>query len=114
MKTDFNFFTRPLNDGRKWENQCARCGSSVHWIDCTNCGGEGMVDHDCGEDTCCCASPEENVPCDICAGEGGWHQCLSSPEFCEENPRGGREHVKRGRIEWFPLPRAMLDGKEGE
>jgi hypothetical protein len=47
------------------------------WIDCWNCGGEGFSDHDCGEDCCCCAFPEDNVVCDICEGEGGW---LGIPE----------------------------------
>lgn len=42
------------------------------WIVCWNCGGEVYVDHDCGEDTCCCLYPEDNVVCDVCAGAGGW------------------------------------------
>lgn len=42
------------------------------WIDCWQCGGEGYSHHDCGEDTCCCADPEDNVRCDICHGKGGW------------------------------------------
>lgn len=42
------------------------------WIDCWNCGGEGYSYHDCGEDTCCCLDPEDNVVCDVCGGEGGW------------------------------------------
>jgi hypothetical protein len=43
------------------------------WIDCESCGGTGMTgEHDCGEDTCCCLNPEENVICDICEGAGGW------------------------------------------
>lgn len=41
------------------------------WIECWNCAGEGLSDHDCGEDTCCCIDPEPNVPCDICEGAGG-------------------------------------------
>lgn len=39
---------------------------------CYQCGGEGVTHHDCGEDTCCCLYPEDNVRCDICHGEGGW------------------------------------------
>ena len=97
------FCAKPGNDNRRWENQCARCGSSVTYEDCTNCGGEGVTDHDCGEDCCCCLYPEDNVPCDICDGEGGWWQCLSSPEYCEAHPLPGREKVKRGAIEWYPL-----------
>lgn len=39
--------------------------------DCTLCGGDGYV-HDCGEDTCCCANPDEDdlEPCGRCGGTG--------------------------------------------
>ena len=43
-----------------------------YWHDCWKCGGEGVSHHDCGEDTCCCFMPEDNVRCDICKGKGGW------------------------------------------
>jgi len=43
------------------------------WQDCWNCGGERYSHHDCGEDTCCCLDPEDNVLCDICRGKGGWN-----------------------------------------
>ena len=42
------------------------------WRRCWNCGGEGFSSHDCGEDTCCCIDPEDNVVCDVCGGKGGW------------------------------------------
>lgn len=42
------------------------------YVDCWNCGGSGKSHHDCGEDTCCCLHPIDNVPCDICDGKGGW------------------------------------------
>lgn len=82
--------------------QCARCGSSTHYEDCWNCE-DGYSDHDCGEDVCCCLYPEDNVECDVCDGRGGWHVCLSSPEFCQANPLPGRENVERGKIEWFTV-----------
>lgn len=44
------------------------------WTDCWNCGGTGFIGHDCGEDTCCCLNPEDNVECDVCHGKGGWFQ----------------------------------------
>ena len=45
------------------------------WIECENCGGEGVTSHDCGEDCCCCEDPEDNVACDCCDGEGGhWRE----------------------------------------
>ena len=47
---------------------------SGDWIECWMCGGDIYVDHDCGEDTCCCLYPEDNVVCDICDGAGGWYK----------------------------------------
>jgi hypothetical protein len=48
------------------------------WIECWNCLGECLVDHDCGEDCCCCADPQPNVLCDICDGAGGWERVTES------------------------------------
>lgn len=56
-------------------NVCEKCSNELSWRDCWQCGGEGFVDHDCGEDTCCCLYPEDNVECDTCEGNGGWFQC---------------------------------------
>lgn len=92
----------PLNDGTEEHCQCARCGSSVTFEDCYNCS-DGFTGHDCGEDCCCCAYPEDNVPCDICGGHGGWAQCCSSSEWCNANPIPGREAIERGKVEWFSL-----------
>lgn len=73
--------------------ECPRCGSSTEWVNCWNCGGEGYSHHNCGEDSCCCLDPEDNVRCRECGGRGGaWH-CLSSPEWCEANPLPGRAAV---------------------
>lgn len=38
---------------------------------CDACGGEGFY-HDCGDDTCCCANPDEDdlLVCDECGGRG--------------------------------------------
>lgn len=56
------------------------CGTELQWRDCYNCE-DGFSDHDCGEDCCCCLHPENNVPCDICEGEGGWMGCpICHPE----------------------------------
>lgn len=95
----------PPQDGDGWDCQCARCGSSCHWEECYECGGDGLDGHECGEDCCMCLYPDDNVCCDLCngcGGEGGEDVCLSSPAWCEANPLPGREHVKRGAIEWYP------------
>mgnify|MGYP007083428909 CR=1 FL=1 len=56
---------------------CEVCGSSMEWVDCDQCAGEGYSWHDCGEDVCCCLNPEDNVRCDQCDGNGGWWQCIN-------------------------------------
>ena len=41
--------------------------------DCPDCGGEGYVEGDCFEDTCCCADPVTShglVKCETCGGRG--------------------------------------------
>lgn len=107
---------QPPRDGREWECQCAHCGSSCDWHECQSCD-DGFDGHDCGEDTCCCARPEDNVPCDICGGDGGWWVCMSGGDWCDAHPLPGRESIDRGQIEWFTfddLPAAdsslMADG----
>lgn len=82
--------------------QCARCGSSIESEHCDQCE-DGFCDHDCGEDCCCCAEPELNVPCEYCDGTGVWRRCISLPEWCEANPLPGRENVQRGQIEWLTI-----------
>lgn len=34
--------------------------------ECPECGGEGFIEDDCFEDTCCCADPHDIVPCKTC------------------------------------------------
>lgn len=89
------------NDGRYYEAQCARCGSSLDFDDCEVCNGEGVDGHDCGEDCCCCLYPEDNVPCSYCHGYGSYPQCLSSEEWCQAHPLPGREQTPRNTPEWY-------------
>lgn len=44
------------------------------WVECDVCGGTGVDGHECGEDTCACAEPEDNETCAQCYGDGGWTQ----------------------------------------
>lgn len=62
---------------------CPKCGSSMTWQDCESCDEYGFNGHECGEDSCCCAFPEDNVACQTCGGHGGWMVCVSSAEWCE-------------------------------
>lgn len=56
------------------EPSCPECGSDMDWEDCPNCC-DGYIGHDCGEDSCCCLDPEDNVICEICGGSVGWWIC---------------------------------------
>ncbi len=58
---------------------CACC--SLSFMECENCAGDGVHGHDCGEDTCCCLDPEENIVCDICQGKGYFLRCLGGCDF---------------------------------
>lgn len=101
-------------NGVEIDCQCARCGSSCDYVDCGHCD-EGSLGSDCIDDLChggeCIHGDSGFIPCDICGGAGGWHECLSSPEFCNGNPLPGRENVERGKIEWFTIESAEDFGK---
>ena len=88
----------PPSDGRDWDLQCARCGSSVVREDCESCDGEGRFDA-YEEDPINC-DPGDEEPCRACGGSGSFRVCVSSPEWCEANSLPGRIH-QRGVIEWF-------------
>ena len=66
------------------ETLCTRCGGELTWCDCYECDADGYVDHDCGDDTCCCLNPEPNVTCDICDGRRGWLQCYGCFPYEED------------------------------
>lgn len=88
MKAESFIADNPPSDGRDWDCQCARCGSSVHWETCGACGGEGIT------------APGELYEEDP-LWYAAWGICMSSPEWCEAHPLTGRDAVKRGAIEWF-------------
>ena len=87
------WFETPYGKG----SRCARCGSSVEFVDCWNCE-DGYSYHDCGEDCCACLYPMPNVRCDICRGAGSFGHCVSPQDWCEANPMRGREHVRSTAI----------------
>lgn len=72
-----------MSDEKRMCPTCHCCELEAE--DCGACGGDGYCGHDCGEDTCCCDDPEDNMRCDYCNGRG-WHwTCLGG---CE----GGESH----------------------
>ncbi len=88
----------PPSDGQEWEGQCAGCGSDINRVRCEDCGGDGLCGHDCGEDTCCCLHPEDNVTCGTCDGHGHWWICVLPFHECECD-----------EIEWFVVPRGAVE-----
>ncbi len=57
---------------------CSSCSSDAEREDCERCGGDGVDGHDCGEDSCPCLHPEENLPCGDCDGHGAHWMCTGS------------------------------------
>ena len=78
-------------------NVCPRCKCCELVIeDCEQCE-DGLSGHECGEDCCCCAEPEDNLRCDYCQGRGYFEVCLGSCDAegkhaalarCEEKLKG--------------------------
>jgi hypothetical protein len=54
---------------------CPKCESHTYERGCDSCGGDGTGSHDCGDDTCCCLAPMDNVRCDECEGHGYLEWC---------------------------------------
>ncbi len=96
----------PPADGREWDCQCARCGSSVEFDPCEWCDGAGHFEEDYDEIGFRAIGLRVEA-CDECVGRGVRHYCVSDREWCEANPSPGREDVKRGAVEWFVSPRSL-------
>lgn len=93
------------NDGRQWECQCARCGSSLAWESCNVCGGEGITGPgELHEEDPLWYDPDDYEPCSQCGGVAAWPVCLSTPEWCEANALPGRTGMKCSTPEWFVVP----------
>lgn len=91
---------------RDWDCQCARCGSSLDWELCSDCGGDGYYEE---EDYEMCDTFYDSCP--SCNGRGSFPCCLSSSEYCQANPLEDRESIKGGTPEWFTFD-PPEDGKQ--
>lgn len=102
MPADTVIAPYPPEDGREWESQCARCGSSTTFVECDACGGDGYTAPGAlHEMDPLWYDSDDDEPCGVCRGAGGWARCLSSEEWCSANPRPGREGLAQGTVEWF-------------
>lgn len=79
------------------EAQCARCGSSVGWVDCWSCD-DGYIEADFGDGI---VPDMEFLLCQHCGGAGGRHTCISDYDWCQAHPLAGRENVLSGTVETF-------------
>lgn len=94
----------PPNDSREWECQCARCGSSMDFENCSDCCGGGETEPgELHEYDPLFYRMSDTRPCYGCGGTGGDWWCLSGADWCEANPLTGRENIPRGTVEWFTL-----------
>jgi hypothetical protein len=101
LKADTFIGENAPKDGREWDCQCARCGSSMFSESCGSCGGDGYFE--CYEDDPLWYSPGDTKPCDACRGEGGFLFCGSDDgsEWCKNHPNEERENIAPSTPEWF-------------
>lgn len=67
------------NDAEITEHYCKKHECNLLQQNCPNCE-DGYSHHDCGEDCCPCAVPENNIICDWCNGKGFSRWCSLSTE----------------------------------
>ena len=92
----------PPQDGRQWDCQCARCGSSMGFDSCDSCGGDGTTaPGELHEQDPLWYDESDFENCHACNGKGGLRFCLSSKEWCEAHPLAGRDGIARSMPEWF-------------
>jgi hypothetical protein len=87
--------------GLEIDCQCARCGSSCYWEDCSNGCEDGYLNR--YEEDPLWYDNDYDQLCEICCGRGGWQLCDSGHEWCQANPLPGQEDIRRGAIEWFTI-----------
>lgn len=91
-------------DGRQWEAQCARCGSTLEWIACSACDGEGETAYgELYEQDPLWYLPSDTKPCHQCGGQASFPACISSEGWCKANPLPGREETPSSTPEWYAL-----------
>ena len=97
----------PPQDGKEYDCQCARCGSSVEWEQCGACGGEGITGPgELYEQDPLWYDPDDYETCHQCGGEASFPSCISSDEWCKAHPKKGREEIESGTPEWFVVNRS--------
>jgi len=62
-----------MNEIELSDEHCPKCGHEAYERRCYNCE-DGIEDHDCFEDTCCCLNPAGQT-CGHCGGKGYFCWC---------------------------------------
>jgi hypothetical protein len=64
------------------DDYCPVCGGYMEWVDCVNSCDEGQFDmHELNPNE---YEPGEVEDCQLCAGEGGYLQCIHIPHLTEQ------------------------------
>lgn len=82
----------------EYVNECGRCGSSIHFTECVDCDGAGVMYLGNEEDP-----DDTGYECPECEGDGFYAFCVSAGDWCQDHPRPGCEHVPSGTIVGVPV-----------
>jgi len=87
-----------MPDSQERNGVCERCQCcEVTRAYCEACMGQGVDGHGCGDDTCCCLDPVDNLTCGVCNGEGGWNECLGQCD--KDGKHTGPDQIIKERFE---------------
>ncbi len=61
---------------------CTKCGDPLEWVDCPDCGGDGV--REVYEEDPLWYDPGDTEPCNPCLGQGGWWECPNAARHFRE------------------------------
>ncbi len=77
----------PIREDDDQAPPCPTCGCTMEWRECEGFGcDDGMVN--VYEEDVINNDPDDEEPCQICEGAGGWWACPNTPAWCAANPAG--------------------------
>lgn len=87
-----------------WNYQCARCGSSLDFEQCSECGGEGTTQPgELHEYDPLWYDEDDIETCHLCDGQASFPYCCSSYLWCLTHPLPGRIEIPPSTPEWFAM-----------